>query len=417
MLAVTTALATSACPSCGRSLVVLPSAAPWCAHCEHGLGVLETGGDFGWRWLDRLTYRFAFRATMAEAGRTAGRTGNALLIAICLMLYAQVAALLVVGVWLCTLSFPGFGLLPGVTVILIAIELRPRLGRLPKYATVLAPDEVPELRALVARVAAAVGAQVPDTICLEDDEFNAAAGLYGARRRRLLVLGLPLWNALAPQERVALLGHELGHYVNGDVRRGVLVQPAYTMLDRITALLTPAPMESNLGLFGFVTWVSEKILGVLLAVLRGIVAVPRLLLLVLAYRQGQRAEYRADGAAVTAAGSVATVRLLDLFVLDDTLSMLVKREARSGAAPATWPATVGAALDEARPKMALRRQLSARRDTSLFASHPPSGLRARVVDERHPESASVVLDTATNGRIDAELARHTARSVRTLKSL
>ncbi|HEY7296021.1 MAG TPA: M48 family metalloprotease [Dehalococcoidia bacterium] len=49
---------------------------------------------------------------------------------------------------------------------------------------------------------------------------NAAFGRMGWRRRRVLLLGQPLPLTLDSQERVALLGHELGHGVNGDAVRG-----------------------------------------------------------------------------------------------------------------------------------------------------------------------------------------------------
>ena len=35
------------------------------------------------------------------------------------------------GVWLCTLDFPGPALFAGVILILLAVEMRPRFGRLP----------------------------------------------------------------------------------------------------------------------------------------------------------------------------------------------------------------------------------------------------------------------------------------------
>jgi hypothetical protein len=39
----------------------------------------------------------------------------------------------------------------------------------------------------------------------------------------------------------------------------------------------------------------------------------------------------------------------------------------------------------------------------MFASHPPSGLRARLLENRPARTATVTLDQADNARIDAEL--------------
>src|SRR5690349_6474560 len=171
-------------------------------------------GPFGWRWLDRRAWTWAYRATMAEfrslegapdvpAGRT--RVSSVVVTAAAVVILLVVAAFLVAGVWLCTVDFPRPALFPGRILILLAVEMRPRFGRLPKYATVLTRDEAPALYALVDRVAEAAGAPVPHVICLDEDRFNASSGAYGLRRRRVLRLGLPLWQVLAPEQRVALL--------------------------------------------------------------------------------------------------------------------------------------------------------------------------------------------------------------------
>jgi len=368
--------------------------------------------DFGWRWLDRLACRSAVRHTTAtyEAqleARPAGSTGAAVLLVSSWVLYIIIAALFLLGAWLCSLSFPGLGLLPGLIIIGVAVELRPRFGRVPKYATAVTTAEAPALHALVAQVAAAVGAQAP-AIYVEEDVFNASADTYGLRRRQTLVLGLPLWNALSGQQRVALLGHEMGHFVNGDPRRSLVVQPAFTALHRLSDLLRPA------GNHGF--W-ARLILRVVTGTLRAILVPPRLGLQILAFRDGQRAEYRADRLAATVAGRTATVELFDLLTVRDSLAMLVKRDARNGRPVAEWPATIAALLAEIPPQLAARREAEVRDQLSLFASHPPNGLRAQLIQAQDNESAAVVLDAATNARIDHELAKHSARSARTLKSL
>ncbi|WP_328822533.1 M48 family metalloprotease [Micromonospora rubida] len=80
-----------------------------------------------------------------------------------------------------------------------------------------------------------------------DGALNAYATAVGPRRRRVLCLGLPLWGSLPAQERVALLGHELGHFVNGDPRRSLLT-PAFTMLGAAADLLRPVRTVSGGGL-------------------------------------------------------------------------------------------------------------------------------------------------------------------------
>ncbi|NED82958.1 M48 family metalloprotease, partial [Streptomyces sp. SID11233] len=66
---------------------------------------------------------------------------------------------------------------------------------------------------------AAVGTRGVDLIAI-DGEVNASAMRYGVRGRMLLTLGLPLWESLGPEQRLALLGHELAHHAHGDTRHG-----------------------------------------------------------------------------------------------------------------------------------------------------------------------------------------------------
>ncbi|GAA3201563.1 M48 family metalloprotease [Dactylosporangium siamense] len=373
-------------------------------------------------WLDRIAHRSARRHTLATfeafsggAGR-AGTAGSRVLLISSILLYGLILALLATGIWLCTISVPGA--VAGLLVIGVAVLLRPQFGRVPKYADEITEAAAPQLHALVREAAGAAGAPVP-RIYVEGDAFDAAAGMVGLRRRPVLVLGLPLWNALPRQSRVALLGHELGHFVNGDPRRRLLTQPSLTSLAELDALLEPESARDTGGWSdGFlVVWIVRPLLNLVKLVLRTLLWAPRTALAVLALREGQRAEYRADLVAARMAGRAATVELLDTLVVMDSLAMLILRDARAGRPVAEWPQTTLRLLAEVRPQLAVRREAATLRETTLFASHPPSGLRARLVEATALESAAVVLDPIRNERIDAELAKHSASSARTLKAL
>lgn len=411
------------CPECARSLVRVSDAAPWCPACEWGLGDpgSKPPATFGWRWLDYRVFRLAYRVTRDEFRRLNGAPevpsghmrGSSLMVTVAaLVIYATVAACLVAGIWLCTVRFPSPMLLPGVLLILLAVELRPRFGRLPRHVTVLDPGAAPELHRLVARVADAVGAPMPQVICLAESEFNASAGKIGLRRRRVLIIGVPLWEALGPQQRVALLGHELGHFVNGDPGRGLLVQPVYLSLATVVDLLRPVRNRFS----GLIEMISEVLLSAVMAVIRWPLTGVWLGLVALGQRGGQLAEYRADVLSARAAGSEASVELFDVLMLSDPVFMLIKRDARAGVAPTAWHETAAGVLTGARPQLNVRRQASVRAEVDLFASHPPAGMRARLIEGRPAEPAAVVLDEATNARIEDELAKPAARCARTLKA-
>jgi Zn-dependent protease with chaperone function len=86
----------------------------------------------------------------------------------------------------------------------------------------LRPGEAPELEAVVERLRAGAGAPRLSGIVVTP-ELNAAAAsvprLLGlAGNRCVLVLGLPLLQALSPKELSAVLAHEFGHFGGGHTR-------------------------------------------------------------------------------------------------------------------------------------------------------------------------------------------------------
>ncbi|TDD55855.1 hypothetical protein E1286_03705 [Nonomuraea terrae] len=121
---------------------------------------------------------------------------------------------------------------------------------------------------------------------------------YGRRRRRVVEIGYPLWLVLTPQERVALLAHEMAHSSNGDGRHGLVVGSALHSLG-VLRDVTRFDWQEGDG-------VSRLVAETFLAVLG--------LMELLLYRSAQRAEYRADELAARAAGTTATISLLDALI-------------------------------------------------------------------------------------------------------
>jgi hypothetical protein len=125
---------------------------------------------------------------------------------------------------------------PNVVTVIIAVVLAflaffvaPRFGRLPKNGNIRFHDDAPALFGFLDRVAAEMGSR-PVHAVVASGAFNASYGTVGLRRRRVLELGLPLWDALTPQQRVALIGHEFAHGVNGDSRHGLIVGTSLSTL-------------------------------------------------------------------------------------------------------------------------------------------------------------------------------------------
>ena len=129
------------------------------------------------------------------------------------------------GVAFAAILFPNlFALAVGALLVGIGLMLRPRFGKPPDEGH-LSAEEAPTLQGLVEETARAL--DVPNVdVLIVDHEYNASWAVLGLRRRRVLRLGLPLLAALGPQERVALLAHELAHARNGDSGRGLFIGSA-----------------------------------------------------------------------------------------------------------------------------------------------------------------------------------------------
>jgi heat shock protein HtpX len=232
---------------------------PWCPECEWNLDVYDEGStpQLGWEHRNTLTHRMnrrvdrwahgvAFRLNNAEFESLRGRPAagarssqaGVVLVLISAMTAFILVALLGGALW-GSFATPAGVKGIGIFLLMLAVFLRPRF---PQFAGTagsrLDPVAAPHLFALVDQVAHAVGVPVP-TIIAADHRFNAYWQPVGIRRTRVLNIALPLWSALQGQGRVALLGRELGHLINGDPDRALLTQPALLTYRRLATLLDP----------------------------------------------------------------------------------------------------------------------------------------------------------------------------------
>lgn len=411
----------SYCPRCRGHLTPVAAGSPWCGQCWWNLDAYDADRAwraFGWTWVDRATFRLAFRLNHEQFHRLSGHSvGRApigpphiILTVTSVIVMIAILAAFVVGGWLVVRDFPNMSILPGLVLIGLGVVSLPKLARPPADPTLPRAD-APTLFRLIDEVARAVGTRAPLQVVL-DTSFNASVMTVGWRRRRVLTLGLPLWAALSPQERVALLGHEFGHFVNGDLRRGLLTSPAYSALHGLYEAARPVrdvPYTSAfVGLAQLIAygamWVVSRVL--LIAYL-GVVWI--------GHRATHRAEYHADEIASTVGGTTAAASMIEVLLAAESMDTAIRSAARAGV---DTVAGLRAAADGVRRDRAGRQrslqQLSVRDQASLFASHPPSGMRRWLLESRPYEAAQVVLSVADSERIDAELAPHYIQARRDL---
>lgn len=393
------------CPAGHAPLAGEFRAEPWCPVCEWNLDAydrLRITPRFGWLPADRLLHRLAYRLNRRQyaalAGRPPGRSGPALartvLTGVSVLLWLCVLACLVFGGYLTVAGFGSLRMLLGLLLIAIAVLARPRFGRLRREAWTVDRATAPALFELISSVASAIGAREPHVVLLVP-ALNAFTTTVGIRRRRLLGLGLPLLAALPAQERVALVGHELGHFVNGDLRRGLLTQPAYEMLGRLANQLRPHRVLASIG--GLISLILAGTLGTILWA-------GQVILICIGQRDCQRAEYLADDISARVAGSTAAIGLLESLLVMEPTTKLIRTSQHNHGRAQTWRDAVAYNRRAFQTRMAVLGQQSQREQASLFTSHPPAGLRLSMLRSRPEQEPDVVLTDEQNQRIDDELA-------------
>ncbi|MGG5258199.1 M48 family metallopeptidase [Phycicoccus avicenniae] len=353
---------------------------PWCEHCDWGVrsGSSTARGVVG-RQVDASLRRWAVRLherLVRDPDSVTPSRRPALVLAVAVLLVA--VAVVGLGLWGALLLDGWWRVAALAFWALVVWEFAPRPTRLDTYALVVADDHVPGLRALVDDVARRVGARSPEVLAVETDA-NAYVVALGYGRRQALVVGLPLWTTLDPDERVALLGHELGHLRSRDTSTGVVLGTADALLARAVRVLHPDGVGDHDDI---VVLASEAVGNVLQRMVVWPVALLRLLLVRLSAQQSQHAEYVADRLAARASGPQGLVSLLASFAGE----------------PRGWTAAEVAARTRQDPWVALetgtrpterevRRRCRAGEleEHRVDASHPPTHLRLdlarRMTDE------------------------------------
>ncbi|NEB81303.1 M48 family metalloprotease [Streptomyces sp. SID14478] len=407
------------CPQCGTVVRCDRRFTTWCAACDWNVDPAAPDEEPGFlerrrrgaaqRYGSRLHAELMARGERATAVRRRG--ASAVAVALALVVHAVTVVVAACGIWLLATGWGHAWRLVGALFLLgAAWTLRPRLGRLPDDAPVLRRAAAPALFALVDEVAAVIGTRGVDAVVL-DVELNASVTTYGLRGRRLLTLGVPLWEILGPQERVALLGHELGHFGNGDIRHGHLVGQALRSLTTwyyfLARTQNPTPMEALVNL---VTLGPRLLIAGVLHLLHQVTL-----------RATQRAEYLADAKAADAASAPAAVRLMDALLVTESAEGALRREANSrqvkgrGAdADGLWERLAVHVRSVPEGEYERLRRVGARRGHSVDSTHPPTHLRRDVLTGHPPGDAAVRVDPVREAAVAAELGPGRARLAREL---
>ncbi|MFF4368414.1 M48 family metalloprotease [Streptomyces sp. NPDC001594] len=403
------------CPACAQPLAAADERfARWCAGCDWNVDPAPPDAEPGRLAAvrRRLARRHGEELAAAMSGGGAGRPrrdaaallalGIALLVHGITLLLAVAGLLLIVLGW-ATVVQP----VAGAVLLVVAFVLRPRMYGIPQRGPVLYRADAPRLFELIDEVAAVAGTAGVHAVVVDGD-VNAAVTAYGWRQRRVLLLGLGLWEVLTPRERVALLGHELGHFAHGDVRHGVLIRQALRSLALWVETLAPSHAHT--------VW--DTLFNVL-AYLPRCAAYGLLVLLDhLTLRATQRSEYEADLSAARAGSTAGAVGLMERLLVADSVHTLLRREsvtaqmtggaagrkAREAAEQGLWERVAAHVSSIPAYEYERLRRVSARRGHGVDDTHPPTHLRLECLARTEPQPAQVACPEERSAAIAAELA-------------
>jgi Zn-dependent protease with chaperone function len=273
----------------------------------------------------------------------------------------------------------------------------------PEPDDVVDRESVPQLTALADRVAESLGTRPADALRL-DPEFNASVVEVGWRRRRVLSIGVPLFAVLEPQERVSVLAHEFGHFVNGDPLRRWFAHTAVNSLLVWAALLQPQALfeDDDSGL----PWPLMLPVNLVMLVLSWVPLGAALGLIMLTFRDSQRAEYLADVRSAEVAGSDAVVSSFAKLHLDSVYDSVAQASSDANwLNHSLWDELRMRAtrLPDSERERARRIGLSTADRVDL--SHPPTAYRSSVVAGRKHEPGRLRVSPDDPAAIDAELRR------------
>ena len=398
----------TSCPSCGATLESDPRFVTWCPACEWNLEpgaskeepltrrerrARERARRDGERLHEQLV-----RAPTLRPHRTPARL---LAFVLAVLVHLTSIALVVAGIALILMA-GGEWLVAvlGAFLVALGVSFRPRFGRLHNDAKVIRRADAPVLYETLDTIASRLSGPTPEVVLLSGI-YNAAYGIVGFRRTRFLLLGMPLWWTLDAGERAALLGHELGHAVNGDVRRGFVIGTAIDSLARWERILAPSPFRHDTSWLNSVaTFAYLPLYGIVWAAMRTLLRVSS--------ADHQRARVSGRRAQLARHRPRHGDLLAWCHTTAPTTWRALQRAARAPDSPPLPEVVAGHRASLPAHELERLRRIAARRGQVVDADHPPTDLRIAFLNSRGdavgPDAAVRVPEV-----VDEELAPFATR--------
>lgn len=374
------------CPNCQNKIPVNKEFVSWCEACNWNLkphqpaparNIFELNYSRLSKKLSAKLYNDMLKSK-ADLTQRSASLSRFLVLALATSVHLLNIVLVLFGGFIIWITWPSaLAIVLGLVFILTGWFIRPRPSKINQDG-VVTRDNYPELYSLVDQVAAVMQTSSVDFIKV-NEEFNAAISEHGWRkkeRKKVLYIGLPLFNILTEQEKVALIAHELGHCISGDPARGFYTRSALSTLIELYQMLRPEKMRSyNTSIFEGLVMIANFFSNLLLRFLNKLVYLVIAGFNRLIFYQSQHAEYLADLQAAKISGSAAMISMLEKLHYDDTYSLTVQKVAlMSGKLNLFDEFSRQLSLVPAREIERLKR-VSRLYKSVLDASHPPTAYR------------------------------------------
>lgn len=311
----------------------------------------------------------------------------------CLILMSPILVA-IFGLFIVIYDFPNM-----ITLVIGGILLGAALFLWPKRYVdnkiIYTRNDLPELFSLVDRISSKLGAPKIEGIHIVAD-YNAYYTEFYKPHKRILGLGMQLWGALSPQERVAIIAHELGHSVNNDPARMKLLAKAFQTLGQWKNILYYDQLDE--GIIGIFLSVFYGVVNLILNFLEGVLT--RLL-----FWESQAAEYRADKCAVIIAGPDTCQSLLEKLMLSDllerhVLTLYPTEQTKGNALLDQMSNAIKDASDVERSNLIREKLLE---EHTIDSTHPPTKFRIEYANSFTNLKPRLLLTKEESCKIDREL--------------
>jgi len=397
------------CPGCHSELSETEDFTLWCKKCEWNLVPSESvksGSVFQniYLSLSRKYSESLFNSLVNSSTEKLKPTITLALVfafSVSAIIYLITIFLAIFGVWILVIGWANiFALIIGTVCLLISWFIRPRIPKVPKG--VVTRKDFPILYEFIDSIALSLNSKSVDGVIIKGD-LNASFGQFGLTNKKIIRIGLPLWEILSIEEKSALISHELSHGINGDPLRGLFIGKALESLIGWYFLLRPDSFwEPENGLLGILMLP----LNVVLFAISGLVLLIARLLAHLIYIDSQKSEYFADYLATKVCGTDAMASLLEKSLIGSQRFELILHKVslrkEEGDLFEDFSKDVLSLSTEEKVKI---RKIGESAQSRLDATHPPTFFRIRFLKHHFEAGTKIQLSADKVKLLELEMSK------------